>query len=114
MMVFGPLMMFFGVVVVLLGVLMALRFVAGGIGGEAVRPSCGARSQRGNLLAPTDQRDPLKIVRERYAQGEIDHDELEHYLDNLLVEGQPRRSAGDPSAVNDLPPLARGAKRRSC
>ncbi|MDA8354792.1 MAG: hypothetical protein M0Z95_00460 [Actinomycetota bacterium] len=41
-------------------------------------------------------RDPLEIVRERYARGEIDHDELERYLDHLLTSEQPRRAAAGP------------------
>lgn len=114
MMVLGPLMMVFGFVVLLLVVFVVLRFVVGGIGGNAMRPSCGAGSQRGNLEAPKDQRDPLEIVRERYARGEIDHDELEHYLDNLVVDERPRRSVGDPPGVNQPPPPARRATRRGC
>jgi len=113
-MVLGPLVMVFGFVVVLLAVFVALRFVVGGIGGNAMRPSCGAGSQRGDLEARSDQRDPLEIVRERYARGEIDHDELERYLDNLVVDGQPRRSVDDPSGVNQAPPPARRASRRGC
>jgi uncharacterized membrane protein len=96
MMGFGPIAMIFGFVVVLFAVFMVLRFVAGGIGGNAMRPSCGAGIQRGDLEAPRDQRDPLEIVRERYARGEIDHDELERYLSNLVVDERPRRSVGDP------------------
>jgi uncharacterized membrane protein len=113
MMVFDPLMMVFGFVVMLLVVFVVLRFVVDGIGGNAMRPSCGAGSQRSNLEAPTDQRDPLEIVRERYARGEIDHDELERYLDNLVVDDRPRRSVGDPAEVNQ-PPLGRRATRRGC
>ncbi len=96
MMVFGPFVMVLGFVVVLLAVFVVLRFVVGGIGGNAMHPSRGTGSRRENLEAPRDQRDPLEIVRERYARGEIDHDELERYLHNLVVDGQPRRSVGDP------------------
>jgi len=106
-MVLGPLVMVLGFVVVLLAVFVVLRFVFGGIGGNAMRQSCGAGSQRGNLEAPRDQRDPLGIVRERYAQGEIDHDELERYLDNLVVDGEYRRAVSDPSGVSQAPPPAR-------
>lgn len=106
-MVLGPLVMVFGFVVVLLAVFVALRFVVGGISGNAMRPSCGAGSQRGDLEAPRNQRDPLQVVRERYARGEIDHDELERYLDNLVVDGQPRRTVDDPSGVSQAPPPAR-------
>lgn len=81
-------MMMFGFVV--------LRFV---IGGNAMRPFRRAGSQQGNREAPKDQRDPLEIVRVRYARGELDHDELEHYLDNLVVDERPRRSVGDPPGV---------------
>ncbi|MHB1509307.1 MAG: SHOCT domain-containing protein [Acidimicrobiales bacterium] len=96
MMVFGPLVMLFGFVVVVLAVFVVLRFFGGGTGGNAIRPSSGTGSRRENLEAPRDQRDPIDIVRERYARGEIDHDELERYLHILVVDGQPRRSVGDP------------------
>ena len=95
-MVFGPLVMLFGFVIVLLGVIVALRFVVG-TGGNAFHPSWGHRSHRADLEAPRGQSDPLKIVRERYARGEIDHDELERYLSNLVVDERPGRSAGNPA-----------------
>ena len=114
MMVFGPLMMVFGFVVTLLVVFVVLHFVVGSIGGNAMRPSCDGASQRDNVEAPRDQRDPLEIVRERYARGEIDHDELERYLDDLVVDERSRRWVGNPPGVNQPQPPARRATRRGC
>ena len=101
MMVFGPFVMLVGFAVVLLGVIVASRFVAGGAGQRAVGPGCmGSARTPGRpasgLEAPKAAADPLEIVRERYARGEIDHDELERYLDHLLTSERPRRAAADP------------------
>ncbi len=93
MMNFGPFAMLFGFVVVLLGVIVALRFVIG-TGGNAIGPSRGHGSHGMRLEAPREQSDPLDIVRDRYARGEIDHDDLERYLDNLIPPGRPS-SPGD-------------------
>lgn len=41
---------------------------------------------RGNQAGGTPE-DPLAVVRERYARGEISHDELDSYLDILLRTG---------------------------
>ena len=38
--------------------------------------------------------DPLAIVRERYARGEIDHAELEQRVEGLLRSEEPARSWG--------------------
>ncbi len=89
MMVFGPLAMLLGLVIVVLVVVVVLRFVVGGFGGNTLGRSSDAANQGARLEAPRDQRDPLEIVRERYARGEIDHDELERYLDNLVVDERP-------------------------
>lgn len=100
MMVFGPLMMLVGFAVVLVGVMVALRFVAGGAGHSAMGPGCTGRAgtprRPSGLETPKAASDPLEIVRERYARGEIDHDELERYLDNLLTRERPRRGVADP------------------
>ena len=101
MMVFGPFVMLVGFAVVLLGVIVASRFVAGGAGQRAVGPGCmGSARTPGRpasgLEAPKAAADPLEIVRERYARGEIDHDELERYLDNLLTSERPGRASADP------------------
>ena len=121
MMVFGSLVMLVVFAVVLVGVMAALRFVAGGAGQRAMGPGCMGRARTpgrpaSGLEAPNVRTpaDPLEIVRERYARGEIDHDELERYLDNLIVDGQPRRSVSDPSGVDQAPPPARRASRRGC
>ena len=99
MMVFGPLVMLVGFAVVLLGVIVASRFVAGGAGQRAGGPSCMGRARTperpaSGLEAP--KADALEIVRERYAQGEIDHDELERYLDHLLTSERPGRASATP------------------
>ena len=106
MMVFGPLVMLVGVavvllVVVLLGVMVASRFVAGGGGQRAIGPGYmgGARTPGrpvSGLEAPKAAADPLVIVRERYARGEIDQDELERYLDHLLASERPGRASATP------------------
>ncbi|MDA8063730.1 MAG: SHOCT domain-containing protein [Actinomycetota bacterium] len=101
MMVFGPLVMLIGFVVVLVGVMVALRFVAGGAGQGAMGPGCMGRTRTpgrrvSGLETPRPAPDPLEIVRERYARGEIDHDELERYLDNLVVDERPGRTSADP------------------
>ncbi len=95
------LVMLIGLVVVLLGVLVALRLVAGGAGRRAMGRGCMGQARiRGGpapgLEAPKPAPDPLEIVRERYARGEIDHDELERYLDNLVVDERPGRTSADP------------------
>ena len=95
MMTFAPFAMLFGFVVVVLGVIVAIRFVVG-TGSNAIGPSCGHRSHQTDLEAPRQQSDPLEIVRERYARGEIDHDELERYLSNLVVGKRPGHSGGNP------------------
>lgn len=44
-----------------------------------------ARSARQRRLPPSPAEDPaLAIVKERYARGEIDHDELDRRLHHLL------------------------------
>jgi uncharacterized membrane protein len=101
MMVFGPLVMLVGFAVVLIGVMVALRFVAGGAGQRAMGPGCMGRARTpgrpaSGLEAPKAAGDPLEIVRERYARGEIDHDELERYLDHLLTSERPGRAAAPP------------------
>ena len=96
MMVFGPLAMFLGLVVVVLGVVVVLRFVVGGFGGNTLGRSSDAAHQGARLEAPKAAADPLEIVRERYARGEIDHDELARYLDNLVVDERPSRSGHTP------------------
>ena len=96
MMVFGPLAMLLGLVIVVLGVVVVLRFVVGGIGGNTLGRSHDAAHQGARLEAPGDDRDPIEIVRERYARGEIDHDELARYLDNLVVDERPGRPGRDP------------------
>ena len=103
MMVFGPLAMFLGLVVVVLGVVVASRLVAGGAAQRAVGPGCMGRARTpgrpaSGLEAPQAAADPLEIVRERYARGEIDHDELERYLDNLVVDERPGRPGHSPRA----------------
>ena len=89
MMVFGPLAMLLGFVIVVLGVVVVLRFVVGSFGANTLGRSSDAAQQGRRLEAPRDERDPIEIVRERYARGEIDHDELERYLDNLVVDERP-------------------------
>ena len=96
MMVFGPLAMLLGFVIVVLGVVVVLRFVLGSFGGNTLGRSSDAAQQVRRLEAPRDERDPLEIVRERYARGEIDHDELERYLDNLVVDERPGRPGHNP------------------
>ena len=101
MMVFGPLVMLVSVVVVLLGVMVASRFVAGGGGQRAIGCGCmgGARTPGrpvSGLEAPKAAADPLEIVRERYARGEIDQDELERSLDHLLASERPGRASATP------------------
>ena len=101
MMVFGPLVMLVGFGVVLLGVIAASRFVAGGAGQGAVGPGCMGRAHTpgrpaSGLEAPRTTADPLEIVRERYARGEIDHDELDRYLDHLLTSERPGRASATP------------------
>lgn len=101
MMVFGPLVMLVTFAVVLVGVMVALRFVAGGAGQRAMGPGCMGRVRTPRRPASAREAseaagDPLEIVRERYARGEIDHDELERYLDHLLTSERPRRAAADP------------------
>ena len=101
MMVFGPLVMLVGFVVVLVGVLVALRFVAGGTGQRAMGPGCMSRARTpgrpvSGIEAPKAAADPLEIVRERYARGEIDLDELERYLDKLLATERPGSASADP------------------
>ncbi len=91
MMMLGPLVMVFGLAAVLLAVFVAVRFLAGGTGGNPARGCCGSRNERRNLEATGKRTDPLEIVRERYAQGEISHDELERYLGNLLPGEQSDR-----------------------
>ena len=93
MMVFGPLAMLLGLVIVVLVVVVVLRFV---VGGNTLGRSSDAANQGARLEAPRDQRDPLEIVRERYARGEIDHDELERYLDNLVVDERRGRPGHTP------------------
>lgn len=51
----------------------------------------GVRSRRPRDVQPpvsrpesTAREDPLAVVRERYARGEIGHEELDRYLDRLL------------------------------
>lgn len=94
-------MMFFIPLIVLFGVIMALRLFTGtghGAGASCgtMRSSCGTASRRTRFETPKDERypledkrDPLKIVRERYARGEIDYDEFERYLDTLLAHERP-------------------------
>ena len=94
-MIFGPFAMLFGFVVVVLGVIVALRFVVG-TGGNAIGPSRRHGSHQTGIEAPREQSDPIEIVRERYARGEIDHDELDRYLSNLVVDERPGRSGGNP------------------
>jgi hypothetical protein len=101
MMLFGPLVMLVGFVVVLVGVLVALRFVAGGAGQGAIARGCMSRARTpsrpaSGLETPRSAPDPLEIVRDRYARGEIDHDELERYLDHLLTSERPGRTSADP------------------
>jgi hypothetical protein len=101
MMVFGSLVMLVVFAVVLVGVMAALRFVAGGAGQRAMGPGCMGRARTpgrpvSDLEAPKAAADPLEIVRERYARGEIDHDELERYLDNLVVDERPGRPGRTP------------------
>ena len=98
MMVFGPLAMLLGLVVVVLGVVVVLRFVVGGFGANTLGRSSDAAHQGARLGASRDERDPLEIVRERYARGEIDHDELERYLGNLVVDERPGRPGHSPRA----------------
>lgn len=49
-----------------------------------------ARRRHRDVQPPADRpgggsrEDPLAVVRERYARGEIGHDELDRYLDRLL------------------------------
>ena len=96
MMVFGPLAMLLGLVIVVLVVVVVLRFV---VGGNTLGRSSDAANQGARLEAPSaprDERDPIEIVRERYARGEIDHDELERYLDNLVVDERPGRPGHTP------------------
>ena len=94
-MVFGSLAMLLGFVIVVLGVVVVLRFVVG-FGGNTLGRSSDAANHGARLEAPRDERDPIEIVRERYARGEIDHDELERYLDNLVVDERPSRSGRTP------------------
>ena len=100
MMVFGPLVMLVGFAVVMLGLIVASRFVAGGVGQRAMGPGCMGRDRTPGrpapgLETPKAAADPLEIVRERYARGEIDHDELERYLDHLLTSERPGRTSAD-------------------
>jgi hypothetical protein len=102
MMVFGPLVMLVTFAVVVLGVVVASRFAAGGTAQRSIGPGCMGRSRTtpgrppSGLEAPKAAADPLEIVRERYARGEIDHNELERYLDHLLRSERPHRAVADP------------------
>ncbi len=82
MMVVWPLMMLVGLVVV---VLFARAFFYGGTS----RNLRNRRDERSNPETFVKKRDPLEVVRERYARGEIDHEELEQYLSNLLRSEGP-------------------------
>ena len=80
--VVGPFMMLVGLVVI---VLIARVFFYGGIS----RNLRDRRDERVNPETFVKNRDPLEVVRERYARGEIDHEELEQYLSNLLRSEGP-------------------------
>ncbi|MHB8293350.1 MAG: SHOCT domain-containing protein [Acidimicrobiales bacterium] len=95
MMIFGPLFMLFGFMVAVLGVVLLLRLVTGA-GASTSGHSCGRAAEGRPTEARRDEHDPLDIVRERYARGEIDHDELERYLANLLPPRQPNHPASAP------------------
>ena len=81
-----PLMMLMPLVMVA-GLVFA-AWMLGGVLGLGPRATRGGRRGR-QPLRPGSQEggtleDPLSVVRERYARGEISHDELDSYLDTLL------------------------------
>lgn len=88
----------FGWVMMLLGLLFVVAFI--GLAGLAITRGIahvnGSLSLHGgqdphSAASTTATADPIQLVRERYARGEIDHDEMERYLDNLLNTHKPRR-----------------------
>lgn len=82
MMVVWPFLMLFGLVLI---VLIVRAFSYGGT-------SQNLRKHRDERFDPetfVKKRDPLEVVRERYARGEIDHEELEQCLSDLLRSERP-------------------------
>jgi uncharacterized membrane protein len=84
-----PLMMLMPLVMVA-GLVFA-AWMLGRVLGFGPRVTRGRRRGR-QPLGPGSQaggtrEDPLAVVRERYARGEISHDELDSYLDTLLRAG---------------------------
>lgn len=86
MMMFDPLAAVFGFTVILSAALLGLRIIGGGIRDNESGPA----SDRAGIRACPGDRDPLEILRERYARGEIGYEELERSLDNLVVHSHGR------------------------
>ncbi len=64
----GMIMMIFFWAVIIIGAILIIRYFTAGHGGISA-------GQGGGLIA--GERDPLEILRERYAKGEIDTEEFE-------------------------------------
>ncbi|HUY50705.1 MAG TPA: hypothetical protein VMV92_34200 [Streptosporangiaceae bacterium] len=77
-----PLMMLMPLVMVA-GVVFA-AWMLGGVLGFGPRATRGSQPLRPGSQEGGTPEDPLAVVRERYARGEISHDELDSYLDTLL------------------------------
>ncbi len=76
-MVVGPFM-------VLIGLVAAALIVRSFYFGGTSRNLQDRRDKRASTETFAKKRDPLEVVRERYARGEINHEELEQYVSNLL------------------------------
>lgn len=81
------------------GVTMVIVMTRGRNGGGLFRGSRPHRSLREQERVHDQGRageDPLAVLRERYARGEIGHDEFDRYLDRLIrtEPGQPGPGGG--------------------
>ena len=71
-------------------VMLALTIEAGvlllffGLGGLAVFKESATTDRAAEDTAERSKRDPLSVLRERYARGELTDEEFEHRLDRLL------------------------------